>query len=162
MKTSPLSLLCGALVLVVAGCMTPAPPLPPSSPIARVDRTKMRRAVPSDAEDRPANAVVIGAKHDATAAQAAVARKRVQTFLAGLNTYEMDALRQMGVRHICVPTIPSRGHRGGVTCMAWDTQAQEFVGNNAYDLINPPPTLTVLEFPAFRAVYVGQESFERL
>ena len=127
-----------------------------------MDRAKARRAVPKDEESRPANAVLIGSKHDATAAQAALAKRRVDKFLASLNAYEMEALRAMGVRHICVPTTPSRGHRGGATCMAWDTQAQEFVGNNAYDLINPPPTLTVLDFPAFRAVYVGQETFERL
>lgn len=159
MKRSPSLLLLGALLV---GCAAPTPPLPPSSPVARVDRAKARRAVPSDEESRPANAVLIGAKREATPAQAALAKRRVDKFLASLNAYELNALRAMGVRHICVPTIPSRGHRGGATCMAWDTQAQEFVGNNAYDLINPPPNLTVVDFPAFRAVYVGAESFERL
>ena len=157
----PLSLLfLGALL--AAGCAPSAPPLPPSSSIARVDRAKSRRAVPREADDKPENAVIIGAKRPATPAQAALAKRRVDRFLASLNAYEMEALRARGVRHICVPTMPSAGHRGGTTCMAWDTQAQEFVGNNAYDLINPPPTLTVLDFPAFRAVYVGQETFERL
>lgn len=112
-------------------------------------------AVPESETNAPANSIRFASKRPATRAQASLARKRVRACLRRMSASQRKAMKARGIRYLCVTTSPAPGSKGRATCMAWDTQAQEFVGNNAYDLINPPPVGATVDFPAFKAVYVG-------
>jgi hypothetical protein len=39
--------------------------------------------------------------------------------------------------------------------MIWDTQSQEVVGNNVYDVKSPPPVGSTAKFDTYSAEYVG-------
>ena len=41
------------------------------------------------------------------------------------------------------------------TVMIWDTQSQEVVGNNVYDVKSPPAVGTTAKFDTYSAEYVG-------
>ena len=112
-------------------------------------------AVPESQANAPDGAIRFASKTTATRAQSTLARKRVMAYLRRMSPAQRKAMRARAVRYICVTTTPSPGSKGRATCMAWDTQAQEFVGNNAYDLINPPPVGSEVQFPSFKAAYVG-------
>jgi hypothetical protein len=42
--------------------------------------------------------------------------------------------------------------------MIWDTQSQEVVGNNVYDVKSPPPVGSTAKFDTYSAEYVGSGS----
>lgn len=111
-------------------------------------------AVPLDTPNPPIGAVLIAGTKQATPEQTAIARKRVLAYLASLKP--ADAARVKAKRYVCVTTKPSPGSKGKATCMSWDTQNSSFVGNNAYDLMNPPPLNATVQFPSFTATYVGE------
>ncbi len=60
-------------------------------------------------------------------------------------------------RYICVET--TRDEHTAPTAaravMIWDTQAQEIVGNNVYDINTPPPVGSTSRFETYSAEYVG-------
>ena len=39
--------------------------------------------------------------------------------------------------------------------MVWDTHAENFVGNNIYDVENPPPLGSTTKFETYAAEYIG-------
>ncbi len=139
------SLLAALLALAIAGGQTA---------FAR-EAGRLYVAVPEAQANAPEGAIRFASKTTATRAQSTLARKRVKAYLRRLSPAQRKAMRARAIRYICVTTTPSSGSKGRATCMAWDTEAQVFVGNNAYDLINPPPVGSTVEFPAFKAAYVG-------
>lgn len=111
-------------------------------------------AVPLDQPNPPIGAVLIAGKRVATPEQTALARQRVLAYLASLKPEQSQRVKAR--RYVCIVTKPSAGSKGKATCMSWDTQTQSFVGNTAYDLVNPPPVNSAIKFPTFTANYVGE------
>jgi hypothetical protein len=58
-------------------------------------------------------------------------------------------------RYLAVRTRSDARAKTPVSVMIWDTQAQEIVGNNVYDINSPPPAGAPVRFETFSADYVG-------
>ena len=95
-------------------------------------------------------AIKILATHEATDEQRRVASERART---------VQQLRADGgetdERFIAVDTAPDEHNRGAVSVMIWDTQAEEIVGNNVYDVQARPRLGEVAMWDTHSAEYVG-------
>jgi len=58
-------------------------------------------------------------------------------------------------RYIAVRTPSDKRAKTATTVAIWDTQSQQMVGNNVYDLNQTPPTGAVVRFETYSAEYVG-------
>lgn len=58
-------------------------------------------------------------------------------------------------RYVAVRTHSDARARTSTSVMIWDTQADEVVGNNVYDLNGTPPFGAQLKFETYAAEYVG-------
>jgi hypothetical protein len=58
-------------------------------------------------------------------------------------------------RYLAVRTRSDARAKTPVSVMIWDTQTEEIVGNNVYDINSPPPTGASVKFETFSAEYVG-------
>lgn len=150
---SRLLLLAGtaAAILSLGACVTVQPAS--SDPVAAMGNV-LYLAVPVDQPNPPIGAILISGKQPATAEQTAIARQRVLAYIASLNPTQTARVKAR--RYVCIVTKPSAGSKGKATCMSWDTQSQSFVGNTAYDLVNPPPVNSTVKFQTFTASYVGE------
>lgn len=60
-------------------------------------------------------------------------------------------------RYIAVDTVreATTSPKAKKVVMIWDTQAEDIVGNNVYDISNPPPVGATSRFETYSAEYVG-------
>lgn len=118
-------------------------------------------------------AVVIIAKYQATERQRRIADQRARVAYAKLaqragqsesrktptgaasNTAERKPARKKLPRYLAVDTEPDARSKGSRSIMLWDTQVQEVVGNNVYDVETAPPPLKSAQFETYSAEYVG-------
>lgn len=118
-------------------------------------------------------AVVIIAKYQATERQRHIADQRARLAYARLTqraaepepretsgsarkkTVQKKSATKKLPRYIAVDTEPDARSKGKKSIMLWDTQVQEVVGNNVYDVETPPPTLKSARFETYSAEYVG-------
>ncbi len=91
--------------------------------------------------------------YKASPAQVQVAVERITSYIDSLSPEDKEIIKKR--RYVCVCTTQAPNSKGKVTCMAWDSQSQSFVGNNAYELVNPPPVPSTLNFDSFNAIFVG-------
>ena len=49
----------------------------------------------------------------------------------------------------------ARTAKGSASCMVWDTQSEQVVGNTVYDCKNTPQTGSTAKFDSYSAEYVG-------
>jgi hypothetical protein len=93
------------------------------------------------------------AKHEATERQRRYAEEQARL------TYErMSAQRKAEVkkhRYIAVATVREKNSTGAKSVMVYDTQSQQVVGNNVYDLKSTPKDGQVSKFDTVSAEYVG-------
>ena len=70
------------------------------------------------------------------------------------------ALKEHKTRYIAVDTEKDKNTAAGAkkSVMIWDTQSQEVVGNNVYDVKSPPPVGSTAKFDTYSAEYVGSGS----
>lgn len=101
--------------------------------------------------------VKIVAVREATKRQRMIAQERARRAFTKMNAAARDA-RKPKARYLAVatePSAPQPGRRVGKSVMLWDTQAEEIVGNNVYDIESAPPVGTVANFETRAAEYVG-------
>ena len=83
----------------------------------------------------------------------------VGIMLCSLLAYErMSAERKARVRqrrYIAVPTVRERDSTGQQSVMVFDTQSQQVIGNNVYDVKTAPRDGQVSRFDTYNAEYVG-------
>ena len=91
------------------------------------------------------------AKHEATERQRQVAEENARRAYARHRT----ELRKRRVRYIAVKTTRSKESQGSTSCMVWDTQSEQVVGNTVYDCKNTPQTGSTAKFDSYSAEYVG-------
>ncbi len=58
-------------------------------------------------------------------------------------------------RYLAIRTRSDSRAKTSTSVMLWDTQSQEIVGGNVYDLNDTPPSGTILNFETYAAEYVG-------
>ena len=93
------------------------------------------------------------AKHQATERQHRIAEERAQRAYAERKS-QLEARK---TRYIAVDTEKDEHTSPGAkkSVMIWDTQSQEVVGNNVYDVKSPPPVGSTAKFDTYSAEYVG-------
>ncbi len=91
------------------------------------------------------------AKHEANERQREIAEANARRAYAA----HRAELRRQHVRYIAVRTSRTSQSQGQASCMVWDTQNQELVGNNVYDTKTKPQTGSTAKFDSYSAEYVG-------
>lgn len=109
--------------------------------------------------------ITIIAKHQASQRQLEVAKQRARAAVAHLAAAPRHTTKpgapapkaKRVPRYIAVETVKDE-HTAPTAqraVMIWDTQTQEMVGNNVYDIANPPPVGATSRFETYSAEYVG-------
>ncbi len=91
------------------------------------------------------------AKHEATERQ----RQIAETNAKRAYTRHRAELRRKHVRYIAVKTTRTPQSQGKTSCMVWDTQSEQVVGNTVYDTKQTPPQGSTTKFDSYSAEYVG-------
>jgi hypothetical protein len=100
------------------------------------------------------------AKHQATERQRRIAEQRAKVYYGRLAPEKKAALKKKKVRYIAVDTEKNEktSPKAKKAVMIWDTQSETVVGNNVYDVQNPPSVGSTAKFETYSAEYVGSGS----
>lgn len=106
------------------------------------------------------------AKHQASERQRKIAEQRARVYLAeqAQKQKEQEAAaaaakaKQKKPRYIAVQTVKEDTNQGKSQVMIFDTQSNELVGNNVYDLKSSPKVGQTTKFDTYSAEYVGTGS----
>ena len=93
------------------------------------------------------------AKHKATERQRRYAEERARLAYENANAQRRAQYRQR--RYIAVDTVREKDSSGAKSVMIYDTQTQQVVGNNVYDVKQTPKQGSVSKFDTYSAEYVG-------
>jgi len=100
------------------------------------------------------------AKHQATVRQRHIAEQRARAYYARMSENKKVTMKKKRVRYIAVDTEKDQhtSPRAKKSIMIWDTQTQEVVGNQVYDVESTPAPGTTAKFDTYAAEYVGTGS----
>ena len=104
------------------------------------------------------------AKQQASERQRQIAEQRARLYLARQKEQERQASQQAAAkarkknRYIAVRTVKEQNSKGKDQVMIFDTQSNEVVGNNVYDLKSAPKVGQTTKFDTYTAEYVGTGS----
>lgn len=136
--------------LFLTSC-TSVPSYVPGSKLAGIDARRyvgVRRPIENKQEMEVVQRVI------STKAQRQLAAQRAKHFWGTLPASDQNYLRGLGVTHVCVEVPAASKHKGQKTVMMWDTQTENFVGNEVFEVNNVPPDLSILRMPDYVAVCV--------
>ena len=112
-----------------------------------------------------AGAAYVISKHQATERQRKIAEQRARIYLAERQAAEKKAAAQAASkpkpkksRYIAVKTVKEENDQGKSQVMIFDTQSNQIVGNNVYDLKTTPQVGKTTKFDTYTAEYVGTGS----
>ena len=107
-----------------------------------------------------AAAAYVISKHQATERQHRIAEERARQAYAEMSAKKKAEMKARKTRYIAVDTEKSDQTAAGAkkSVMIWDTQSEEVVGNNVYDIKSPPPVGSTAKFDTYSAEYVGSGS----
>ena len=105
-------------------------------------------------------AVAIIARHEATERQRQLAEKRGRAWTAHRLTSSRSSQPSQSKRHDRYIAIDTQSDsrtspQARKSVMIFDTQAQQVVGKNVYDVQSPPPVGAIARFETYSAQYVG-------
>jgi hypothetical protein len=109
-----------------------------------------------------ATAAVVGvtayivAKHKATERQRRIAEERAR--LAYQNAPPPRKAQYRKSRYLAVDTVREKESSGAKSVMIYDTQTDQVVGNDVYDVKKSPKEGTISKFDTYSAEYVGTGS----
>ncbi|MDB6171164.1 MAG: hypothetical protein JWL59_475 [Chthoniobacteraceae bacterium] len=166
------SALCTAIALAVAGCenLTPGENAGVFGAAGGFAASRIAQAAGLSSAESLATGVAVGAvvaatvyviaKHQATERQRRVAEQRAQVFYGRLSQEKKVTLKKKRVRYIAVDTEKNEktSPKAKKSVMIWDTQSQQVVGNNVYDVESTPQVGTTAKFETYSAQYVGSGS----
>lgn len=100
------------------------------------------------------------AKHQATERQHRIAEERARRAYAEMSAKRKASMKARKTRYIAVDTEKNEKTAPAAkkSVMIWDTQSQEVVGNNVYDVKSPPAVGSTAKFDTYSAEYVGSGS----
>jgi hypothetical protein len=100
------------------------------------------------------------AKQQASVRQRRIAEQRARAYYSRMSASKKVALKKKRVRYIAVDTEKDQrtSPRAKKSVMIWDTQTQEVVGNEVYDVQSTPAPGTTAKFDTYAAEYVGTGS----
>lgn len=91
------------------------------------------------------------AKYEATLEQRKVAESTARKMVAE----RAKSGVKKHARYLAVRTRSDSRAKTKTSVMIWDTQSQQIVGNDVYDLNDTPPAQTVVKFETYVTEYVG-------
>ena len=94
------------------------------------------------------------AAYEATEEQRTVATERARATVTHMKN---DGQKEFP-RYIAVDTEPDERNKGKASVMLWDTQTEEIIGNNVYDVEEPPKLGDIAMWETFSAQYVGVDT----
>lgn len=96
-------------------------------------------------------------KHQATERQRRIAEQRARRTYAAMPAKKKTALKKKKVRYLAVDTVKDErtSPKAEKSVMIWDTQAEEIVGNDVYDVDAAPAVGSTAKFETYSAEYVG-------
>lgn len=97
------------------------------------------------------------AKRRASERQRRIAEQRARVYYGRLTPQKKTALKRKRVRYLAVDTMKDErtSPKARKNVMIWDTQSEEVVGNNVYDVERTPAVGTTAKFDTYAAEYVG-------
>lgn len=101
------------------------------------------------------------AKHQATERQRKIAEQRARVYQGKLASKPTSSGKtKKRPRYIAVDTVKDEktSPKAKKAVMIWDTQSETIVGNNVYDVQNPPEVGSTAKFETYSAEYVGSGS----
>lgn len=111
-----------------------------------------------------AGGAYIIAKQQASERQRKIAEQRARLYLAEQKAKEKKAQtaaassKKKKARYIAVKTVKEDNSKGQSQVMIFDTQSNQVVGNNVYDLKSSPKVGQTSKFDTYTAEYVGTGS----
>ena len=112
-----------------------------------------------------AGTAYVVAKHQASERQRKIAEQRARLYLAQQKEKEALAAQTASKakakkksRYIAVKTVKETNNEGKEQVMIFDTQNNQVVGNNVYDLKETPKVGQTSKFDTYTAEYVGSGS----
>jgi len=175
-----------AAALAVAGCenLTPGENAAAFGGAAALAAGSIARAAGMSGAESFATGAAVGAvvaatayviaKHQATVRQRRIAEERARVAYGHLvsrqkRQHEVAASGQTTSRAAAPTKLPRyiavdtekdehTSPKAKKSVMIWDTQSQEVVGNNVYDVSNPPAVGSTTKFETYSAEYVGTGS----
>ncbi|MEP7248736.1 MAG: hypothetical protein ABI787_03030 [Spartobacteria bacterium] len=136
--------------LVIIGTIT----VSCSSVLAQNDA--LERAADEAARTAGANGLAAGSRVAERFYYVAKYRASAQQRAVVLKNGRKTAGKAKKSRYIAVPTAQDARRKGPVSVMLWDTQSQEIVGNNIYDLNVVPKRDAEVKLDGTTAMYVAQ------
>jgi ABC-type oligopeptide transport system ATPase subunit len=97
-------------------------------------------------------------KHQATERQRKIAEQRARLYLARQEKMQADAQaakKTKRPRYLAVQTEKTEQNQGKAAVMVFDTQTNEVVGNNVYDMKSTPQVGQTAKFDTYSAQFVG-------
>ncbi|MBV9656947.1 MAG: hypothetical protein JO295_02445 [Verrucomicrobia bacterium] len=94
------------------------------------------------------------AKHQADERQRQVAEENARRLYLAQSAERKAAIRRRS-RYIAVRTSRNSQSTGKASCMVFDTEKQQVVGNTVYDCRETPQTGSTAKFDSYNATYVG-------
>ena len=100
------------------------------------------------------------AKHQATERQRRIAEQRAKVYVGRISPAKKAEMKRKKVRYIAVDTEKDEhtSPKARKAVMIYDTQSDEVVGNNVYDVQSPPAVGSTAKFETYSAEYVGSGS----
>lgn len=101
------------------------------------------------------------AKHQATERQRKIAEQRARVYQGKIvKSSSSSSKPKKRPRYIAVDTVKDEktSPKAKKAVMIWDTQSETIVGNNVYDVQNPPEVGSTAKFETYSAEYVGSGS----
>lgn len=111
-----------------------------------------------------AGGAYIIAKQQASERQRKIAEQRARLYMAEQKAKEKKAqtaaasTKKKKARYIAVKTVKEDNSKGQSQVMIFDTQSNQVVGNNVYDLKSSPKVGQTSKFDTYTAEYVGTGS----
>ncbi len=97
------------------------------------------------------------AKRQATERQRRIAEERARRTYAAMSQKRKVEMKQKKVRYLAVDTEKDErtSPKAEKSVMIWDTESQQVVGNNVYDIDEAPKVGSTAKFETYSAEYVG-------
>jgi gas vesicle protein len=97
------------------------------------------------------------AKRQATERQRRIAEERARRAYASMPAKKKTEMKEKKVRYIAVDTEKDNrtSPKAEKNVMIWDTESEQVVGNNVYDVEDAPPVGSTAKFETYSAEYVG-------
>ena len=165
MKSAPRIFMTGSICVWIAGCaQQPSSDTAftvrkiDSSRVGSADAVRVRLSTPGQIAEADAGLIVqyvqVVAKREATKRQREVAVARARAAHRQITA----GRKSRKARYLVVDTQKSEsasGSRVAKSVMVWDTESQQIVGNNVYDIDRTPAVDAVVRFDTYSAQYIG-------